>query len=47
MTPQNYNWFIHTVLSYHTRKAIACQAKKAAKGIQEVEGGDTDNYEDE
>ncbi|EDR08987.1 uncharacterized protein LACBIDRAFT_326640 [Laccaria bicolor S238N-H82] len=25
MTPQNYNWFIHTMLSYHTRKVIAHQ----------------------
>ena len=41
MTPQNYNWFIHTMLSYHTRKVITRQAKKAAKGMQEEEGDDT------
>ncbi|EDR07405.1 uncharacterized protein LACBIDRAFT_327881 [Laccaria bicolor S238N-H82] len=33
------------MLSYHTRKVIAHQAKKAAKGMQEEEGGDTDNDE--
>jgi hypothetical protein len=47
MTPQNYNWFIHTMLSFHTRKVIARQAKKAAKGMQEEEGDDTDNDEAE
>ena len=47
MTPQNYNWFIHIMLSYHTREVIACQAKKAAKGMQEEEGDDTDNDEAE
>ena len=31
MTPQNYNWFIHTMLSFHTRKVIARQAKKQLK----------------
>jgi len=47
MTPQNYNWFIHTMLSYHTRKVIACQAKNAAKVMQEEEGDDTEDDEAE
>ena len=47
MTPQHYDWFIHTMLSYHTIKVIACQAKNAAKGMQEEGGNDTDNDEAE
>jgi len=47
MTPQNYNWFIHTMLSYHTRKVIAHQAKNAAKAMQEEEGDDTEDDEAE
>ena len=47
MTPQNYNWFIHTMLSYHTRKVIACQAKNAGKGMQKDDSDDSDNDEAE
>jgi hypothetical protein len=43
MTPQNYNWFIHTMLSYHTRKVIARQAKNAGKGMQKDDSDDSDN----
>jgi hypothetical protein len=39
MTPQNYNWFIHTMLSYHTRKVIARITKKENK---KDNGGDSD-----
>jgi hypothetical protein len=39
MTPQNYNWFIHTMLSLHTRKVIARIAKKENK---KDNGGDSD-----
>ena len=39
MTPQNYNWFIHTMLSFHTRKVIARIAKKENK---KDNGGDGD-----
>jgi hypothetical protein len=43
MTPQNYNWFIHTMLSFHTRKIIARQAKKKEKEKKKNNNGDGDN----
>jgi hypothetical protein len=43
MTPQNYNWFIHTMLSYHTRKIIARKAKKEEKKKKNNNNGDGDN----
>jgi hypothetical protein len=43
MTPQNYNWFIHTMLSYHTRKIIARKAKKEEKEKKNNNNGDGDN----
>ena len=43
MTPQNYNWFIHTMLSFHTRKIIAQQAKKKEKEKKKNNNGDGDN----
>ena len=29
MTPQNFNWFLHTMLFYHTKNIIKKQAKKS------------------
>ena len=42
MTPQNYNWFIHTMLSYHTRKVLAWKAKQR-ENEKKNSGGDSDN----
>ncbi|PPQ91311.1 LOW QUALITY PROTEIN: hypothetical protein CVT25_006598 [Psilocybe cyanescens] len=45
MTSQNYNWFIHTILSYHTRKVLQRQAKKGGVTVtdQLEAGGNDDN----
>jgi hypothetical protein len=47
MTPQNYNWLIHTMLSFHTRKVLAQQAKKRENEKKKNNGGDSDNDEAE
>ena len=31
MTPPNFNWFIHTMLFYHTRNVIRRQTNRARK----------------
>ena len=31
MTPGNFNWFLHSMLFYHTRHVIAKQEEKASK----------------
>jgi len=43
MTPQNYNWFIHTMLSYHTRKIIARKAKKEENEKKKKNNSDVEN----
>ena len=40
MTPSNFNWFLHTMLFYHTRYVINQQNPKASN---EDEDGDEDN----
>jgi hypothetical protein len=42
MRPHNYNWFIHTMLSYHTRKVIARIAKRSENEKKKNNGGDSD-----
>ncbi|KDR65567.1 hypothetical protein GALMADRAFT_81732, partial [Galerina marginata CBS 339.88] len=37
MTPQNYNWFIHSMLTYYTSKVLARQAKKQNVQQKKVE----------
>ena len=43
MTPQNFNWFLHTMLFYHTRNVIKNQVNRARK----KEGQKLDNDEDD
>jgi hypothetical protein len=31
MTPQSFNWFLHTMLFYHTKNVIKKQVEKARK----------------
>ncbi|KAF8884939.1 hypothetical protein CPB84DRAFT_1964902 [Gymnopilus junonius] len=38
MTPENFNWFIHVMLFYHTKYTIKKQQKKQSN--QETEDGD-------
>jgi hypothetical protein len=41
MTQGNFNWFLHTMLFYHTRLVIQKQAERAAK--EHADGGSDDN----
>ncbi|KAF8879972.1 hypothetical protein CPB84DRAFT_1817361 [Gymnopilus junonius] len=44
MTPENFNWFIHVMLFYHTKYTIKKQQKKQSN--QETEDGDI-GYDEE
>ena len=41
MTPGNFNWFLHTILFYHTKHVLEIQRQKKNKQDQE------DSTEDE
>ena len=43
MTARNFNWFLHTMLSYHTLHVIHKQSLKRRSGAQEEEGDGGDN----
>jgi hypothetical protein len=50
MTPGNFNWFLHTMLFYHTRLVIEKQDKKTSdteekENEQEDEQDTGDNIE--
>jgi hypothetical protein len=40
MTPGNFNWFVHTMLFYHTKYVIARQERRTG---EEEEEDDNDN----
>jgi hypothetical protein len=37
MTPGNYNWFLHSMLFYHTQRVLKKQLYKASKKGNEKE----------
>jgi hypothetical protein len=43
MTPDNFNWFLHTMLFYHTQRVIQKQeeAEEEEEEEEEEDGGDT------
>jgi hypothetical protein len=50
MTPDNFNWFLHTMLFYHTQRVIQKQADADEEEEEEEEeegggdnGGDSDS----
>ena len=45
MTPGNFDWFLHTMLFYHTRHVFDKQAKKASK-LSDNSDGDSDSDSD-
>lgn len=48
MTVGNFNWFLHTMLFYHTKFVLERQAMKAAKAKNNVDSGsDSDSDSDE
>jgi hypothetical protein len=46
MTPNNFNWLLHSLLFFHTQRVIKVQQDKAKKSEDEDEGGD-DGDDDE
>jgi hypothetical protein len=38
MTPGNFDWFLHTMLFYHTRHVIDKQARKASNLTNNTDG---------
>jgi hypothetical protein len=40
MTVSNFDWFLHTMLYYHTRTVLQRQQEKASQNVEETEGGD-------
>jgi hypothetical protein len=50
MTPANFDWFMHTMLVYHTRHVLQRQAKKAERNsidINEDEEDEENNIDDD
>jgi hypothetical protein len=43
MTPGNFNWFLHSMLFYHTKHVITKQQQKAKR----ADDGDNSDSEDE
>jgi hypothetical protein len=44
MTPSNFNWFLHSMLFYHTRLVIKNQIKKT-EGIEENKDEEEDDQD--
>ena len=47
MTPSNFNWFLHTMLFYHTRYLLEKQKQKFNKTDNENRDEDENEDEDE
>ena len=46
MTPGNFNWFLHTMLFYHTKHVLKIQRQKEKKQNQEDSTEDEDSDEE-
>ena len=46
MTGTNFDWFLHTMLFYHTQQVIERQKRRNTAGISEEEDRDEDEDED-
>jgi hypothetical protein len=47
MTPNNFNWFLHSLLFIHTQRVIKAQQDKAKKSEDEDEDDDDGGGDDE
>jgi hypothetical protein len=47
MTPNNFNWFLHSLLFLHTQRVIKAQQDKAKKSENEDDDDDDDDDDDE
>ena len=45
MTPNNFNWFLHTLLFFHTERVIKAQREKAAKQQDEIDESEGEGEE--
>ena len=43
MKPGNFNWFLHTMLFYHTRNVLAKQEKKKENNNDDDDDDDDDD----
>jgi hypothetical protein len=46
MTPNNFNWFLHSLLFLHTQRIIKAQKEKAIKLQQQDEEDDEEDDDD-
>jgi hypothetical protein len=46
MTPGNFNWFLHSMLSYHTKHVIAKQEEKMSRVINSDGDSSSDSDSD-
>ena len=47
MTPGNFNWFLHTMLFYHTRHVLERQNQRKDKRVDDDDDDDDDSDEHE
>jgi len=40
MTPNNFNWFLHSLLFFHTQRVIKAQQDKAKKSEDDDDDGE-------
>ena len=45
MTPNNFNWLLHSLLFLHTQRVIKAQQDKAKKSEDDDDGDDDDDDE--
>ena len=45
MTSNNFNWFLHTLLFFHTERVIKVQREKAAKQHDEIHESEEEGEE--
>ena len=45
MTPNNFNWFLHSLLFFHTEQVIKTQRDKAAKQQDEINESEEEDEE--
>jgi hypothetical protein len=47
MTPPNFNWFLHTMLFYHTSNVIKKQATRARREVDDNDDSDSDDDDED
>ena len=47
MTPSNFNWFLHSMLFYHTKHVLERQKQKSNNRVDHGDDSDKDNDEND